>query len=227
MNEAPVSSVLPAATTTAVRRWAGDSKLWLESFLQSVPANVVSVVVMGSAVRDRGHRRSDLDLLVVYLGKRPHIRAPVEVDVRLADAANIHEDIRSGREILCWALKFGTAIYDPERFWDSLRQTWGGRIPLPSATEARERAKQALKRAEDMLNVGDESAADDLILAGVTQLVREQLIEHRIFPASRPELPNQLRLIDRDNQLAQLLDDLMFTDLHPSVAMSRLKGLRQ
>ena len=63
-----------------------------------------------------------------------------------------------------------------------------------------------------MQEIGDESAADDLILASLTQLVRERLIRHGIFPASRPELPDQLRAIDCDDPLAQLLDDAMFGD---------------
>ena len=39
-----------------IRRWAGDSERWLNSFLQAVSSNdsIVAVVVMGSAVRKQG-----------------------------------------------------------------------------------------------------------------------------------------------------------------------------
>src|SRR5947209_9810615 len=51
-----------------VRRWVGDSHCWLTAFLESVPRSIVAAVVMGSAVRERGHRRSDFDLLMLVRG---------------------------------------------------------------------------------------------------------------------------------------------------------------
>jgi hypothetical protein len=73
-----------------------------------------------------------------------------------------------------------------------------------------------------MLKIGDDSAADDLILAGLTQLVRARLIESRIFPASRPELPQQLRIISQQDPLAQILEDAMYGDFAPCDLLHRL-----
>jgi hypothetical protein len=78
--------------------------------------------------------------------------------------------------------------------------------------EARTRARQTLERAKEMLEVDDDSAADDLVLSALTQFARERLIEHHVFPASRPELPDQLRELNRDDPLARLLDSAMFGD---------------
>ena len=154
----------------AVHRWAGDAEQWLIAFLEAVASNrsIVAAVVMGSAVRERGHRRSDFDLLVIYRGKRPSLKAPMEVDIRFVPIEQVDEQLSNGHEILCWALKFGTALHDPELFWDRLERVWSDRIPLPSATDARTRAELAFKRANEMLQIRDDSAADDLLLAAVT-----------------------------------------------------------
>ena len=211
-----------------VRRWPGDSERWLAAFLEAAASNssIVVIVVMGSAVRERGHRRSDFDLLLIYRGKRPAIKAPLEVDIRFLAIERIDDQIAKGHEILCWALKFGTALYDPQGYWDRLQQSWSNRIPLPSAVEARERGQQALARAIDMLRIGDESAADDLVLAALTQFARERLINNSVFPASRPELPDQLRVIAQDDPLARLLEEAMYGDPVPSDLIDSLTGMR-
>jgi hypothetical protein len=127
-----------------------------------------------------------------------------------------------GHEILCWALKFGTPIYDLNDTWQSLQSSWSNRLPLPSAAEAKQRAELALNRADEMLAVEDESAADDLILAALTQFVRERLINYGVFPASRPELPSQLLEIDELDPLANLLQDAMYKEQSPQDLMKRL-----
>ena len=197
------------------------------SFLAKVSSNesIVAVIVMGSSVRERGHRRSDLDLLVVYRGIRPAIDAPLEVDIRFHAIDRVDEQVAKGHEVLCWAIKFGTALYDLEGMWERLRESWSERVPLPSAKQARERGRQTMTRAREMVSIGDESAADDLILAALTQFVRQQLIENDVFPASRPELPNQLRKIRRNDALAQLLDDAMYGDLAPENLLDRYDAL--
>jgi predicted nucleotidyltransferase len=212
-----------------IRRWAGDSESWLVSFLETVSGNpsIVSVVVMGSAVRDRGHRRSDLDILIVYRNERPSLQQPLEVDIRMYAIHTAEKQLAAGHEILGWAMKFGTPLYDPDCVWKSLQLKFGDNVPLPSAREARRRAEQSLSQAHEMLSVGDDSAADDLILAGATQLVRERLINNHVFPASRPELPDQLRSTSPGDPLAQILEDAMFKDVEPSALIRRIDALRQ
>jgi predicted nucleotidyltransferase len=211
-----------------VRRWAGDSERWLAGFLEKAPSDgsIVSIIVMGSAVRERGHRRSDFDLLLIYRGRRPVIKAPMEVDVRFLSIEQIDDKIAKGHEILGWALKFGVALYDPQGNWEQLQASWRDRVPLPSAIEAGDRGRQALERAIEMLHIGDESAADDLALAALTQFARERLIKNHVFPASRPELPDQLRGTDGDDLLARLLDDAMYGDPSPSELISALKEMQ-
>jgi predicted nucleotidyltransferase len=205
---------LEANNLESVRRWVGGSQRWVKAFLPSISSlpHVVAVIAMGSAVRDRGHRRSDLDLLLVYREKRPAVKPPLEVDIRFTRLDQLDDLVAKGSEIVCWALKFGAALYDPENYWEQLQHKWKGRIPLPSAIEARTRAMQTLERAKEMLELDDDSAADDLLLTALTQFARERLIQHHVFPASRPELPDQLRELNRDDPLAGLLEAAMFGD---------------
>jgi hypothetical protein len=95
------------------------------------------------------------------------------------------EHLAAGHEVLGWAMKFGEALNDPDKAWETLENKFRDRIRLPSARDATKRGRESLMRAREMLKIGDDSAADDLILAGLTQLVRARLIESRIFPASR------------------------------------------
>lgn len=212
-----------------IRRWIGGSKKWVSSFLDSVKSNgaIVAVVVLGSVIRERSHRRSDFDLLVIYRGKRPVIKAPLEVDIRFVAADQIEEQILQGQEIVCWGLQFGAALYDPEHLWQRLQKTWAGRVPFPSPEEAHSRAEAALSRGVELLQLGDESAADDLLLSALTQLARERLIKSGVFPASRPELPTQLRELGKDHRLADLLDDAMYGESHVTELFERLSQLSE
>src|SRR5215212_3151284 len=76
------SDQMAEADLTVVRRWIGDSEAWVRHLLATAHeySDIVAIVAMGSAVRARGHRRSDVDLLVVYDERRPKLQPPVEVD---------------------------------------------------------------------------------------------------------------------------------------------------
>ena len=211
--------------SAVVRRWVGGARDWVTGFLgaASSDSSLIAIVAMGSSIRPRGHRRSDFDLLVIYQRTRPAIKPPLEVDVRFVSTERIEMDIATGNDILGWAIKFGMALHDPQGYWDRLQDAWRERLPLPSADEARRRADQSLARAVEMLKIGDDSAADDLLLAALTQFARERLISAGVFPASRPELPDQLRQIREDDPLARLLHDAMFEHVPPTMLLRSLK----
>ena len=60
---------------------------------------------------------------------------------------------------------------------------------------ARERAEITKQPVENLLSIGDTEAALEQEISYFTHLARAVLIEHAVYPASRPELPNQLREI--------------------------------
>jgi hypothetical protein len=53
--------------------------------------------------------------------------------------------------------------------------------------------------------MGDEDAAQEQRLVALTQEARAKLIRQGVYPASRPELPDQLRSL-KENALAEKLD---------------------
>jgi hypothetical protein len=150
----------------------------------------------------------------------------VEVDIRYHPLDEVESLALAGNEIVTWALRFGHALYDPKQRWARLRTHLIPELQLPSEAEARARAEKSLRVCAEMLAVGDENAASDLILAALTQLVRAELIHRGVFPASRPELPKQLMTADPSSELAALLEDAMYSNRTANDLYAQLSALR-
>ena len=75
---------------------------------------------------------------------------------------------------------------------------------LPSADDARERARKVKRLYEDVVAIGDHDAAAELRVSMLTNLARAALSSAGVFPKSRPELVEQLRRIN-DQALADRL----------------------
>lgn len=200
------------ATAAAIKRWpTARARKWVADLLERAkhdPA-VLAVVALGSAVR-AGVPSADLDLLMISRGTKPRLRVPLEIDLRTYDAAEVPRHIADGGDLLGWSIKFGKLLFQRDGYWDKLEKTWAHRLPLPPAAVARERARQAHRRLREMAAIGDLDAARELALSYATHVARAQLLEHGVYPASRPELPGQLRAIGRDS-LAADLESLMNT----------------
>ena len=72
-------------------------------------------------------------------------------------------------------------------------QEWSNNLPFPSAEVARKRADVTKQRIQELVKIGDMEAALEQRISYYTHLARAALIEHGVYPASRPELPTQLR----------------------------------
>ena len=211
-----------------VNWWIGKSREWTESFLDQLDSMPVvkCVVLLGSTIRQRIHQRSDFDLLIVYEGDhRPRFNAPIEVDVRRYSVRELDRKLKERDEILCWALKYGVVVFDPDGVWQRLAAKVGDNVPLPSLSDADSRGRRSLERAVEMLKSRDEDAADDLVLAALTQIARRNLIAAGIFPASRPELPAQLRKLMPNNPVADALEKAMFGNASPAELVANAKLL--
>ena len=103
--------------------------------------------------------------------------------------------IQGGNYLLVAAVKFGQLLFQRERFWDTVLQFWHDRLPFPSAEVATRRAGDAFRRLSNVYKLGDAEAAYEQALSFVTHLGRAELLKRRVYPASRPELPEQLRAI--------------------------------
>ena len=168
----------------------------------------MAVVVVGSAIRSTVPS-DDLDLVVICRDRRLlREKAPIEVDLRSFDLDRIECDVRRGQDLLIWSLRYGEPLYDPSKAWGDLVQSWKGRLPLPDVCVAKSRAETARAQLEAMRTAGDADAVIDLSVSHLTHLARATLAEAGVFPASRPELPGQLRGIGQAD-LADRLDQAL------------------
>jgi hypothetical protein len=182
------------------------SRHWLQEYLRTAAQDpaVLAVVAIGSAVRPKV-KSVDLDLLVITAERPRPVPSPIEVDVRQYNAAEIYSKVQRGNDLLGWAIRYGVVLLEKDAFWTAFADKLRGSVPLPSAHEARGRAAKARKYAEQLIAAGDEDAASEQAISYLTHLARAELIDHSIYPISRPELPGQLRQLG-DHQLADLLE---------------------
>ena len=99
----------------------------------------------------------------------------------------------------------GVLLYDRHQVWERLVDKWGGRLRLPKPEIAERRAARAYSQFQALTEVGDDAAANELLVSHLTHLARAVLSRAGIFPASRPELATQLRSIQKV-ELAESLD---------------------
>jgi hypothetical protein len=76
----------------------------------------------------------------------------------------------------------------------------------PPYEEATKRAARAERLTRELLAIGDESAAREMLVSMLTHRARSCLSKAGIYPASRPELPDQLRATG-EHSLATALSD--------------------
>ena len=196
-----------ARVDSCICRWPTQrARQWVHDFLDRVQQDpsVLAVVGIGSAVRS-GVLSDDLDIIVIH--KEPRAlreRPPLEVDLRAFDASKVDAKIAAGHDLLGWAVVFGRPMFDRHDTWLHIVARWEGRVPLPDPVAAKARASAALKRMGEMREMGDEEAAVELEVAYVSHLARGVLARAGVHPASRPELPDQLRTVGAE----QLADEV-------------------
>jgi hypothetical protein len=109
----------------------------------------------------------------------------MEIDLRVYSTSTIGVQIANGNDLLGWAIKFGRVLFQRDSCWSRVIEAWKDRLPLPSASLARERAA----------NYKD--AIHEQAVSYLTHLARAELLERGVYPASRPELASQLRASNR------------------------------
>ncbi len=196
------------SVVSMVRRWPSpEAKEWVQAFVHKACSHpsVLAVVAFGAAVRTDSFT-ADIDLLVIYERPKPAIEGrPIDVDIRWYERSQAETFIKEGQELLGWVVRFGELICEHNAYWTQLRQEWLDRMPFPSAAVAEDRVRRAWRLYQELREMGDEDAAREQRLVALTQEARAQLIRQSIYPASRSELPGQLRAIG-DEKLAEQLE---------------------
>jgi hypothetical protein len=152
---------------------------------------------------------TDVDLLYIHIGQPlPTDDHPLDVDIRQYSADVVPQRIADSQDVLSWAIRFGQIICERNSYWTVLARTWSQRLPLPNPDVAEQRARRAAKAYQQLLEMGDSDAALEQRVTLLTHLAWARLLRAGVHPASRPELPEQLRAVG-DAQLAAELNHLL------------------
>ncbi len=182
----------------AVRLWPDETaRTWTHNVVEEVSRNpvIVAFVASGSSVRDV-ESSDDLDLVLVYKQCRPALpRPPISIDLRQYEASSVSHKLAEGHDYLSWTVRYGRVLFERDGWWTRLHTDWNDRLLLPSVETAKERARKAERLYAELCAVGDRSAAAELQISMLTQLARAALSKADVFPKSRPELVDQLRII--------------------------------
>lgn len=116
--------------------------------------------------------------------------------------------IREGDDLLGSAIRFGRAIFERDQFWKDLHSRWASRLPFPLPETSIARALRFERVARELAAMGDFEAALEQIAGMLTHQARATLLSSCIYPASRPELPTQLRMI-KQYRLAEILESAL------------------
>ncbi len=194
-----------------VRSWpSATARAWTLDLVERARSDetIEAVVASGSAVREV-EISDDLDLVLVYQGRRPDLtRPPIDVDLRQYERDDVPGKLARGHDYLSWTVRFGRVLFERNAWWSRLRAEWNDRLALPSASEAWKRAHRTERHLQEMLTAGDRDAAAELRVSVLTHLARAALSDAGTFPESRPELAGQLRGIGEE-ALADQLDEAL------------------
>jgi hypothetical protein len=147
-----------------------------------------------------------VDFLVISDGQAElDAPRPIDVDLRIFHRCEVEQRLGEGNDLLGWAMHFGRTVFDRDQYWATIRSEWAGKVPSPSPAACFARALRFEGFARELLATGDRDAALEQVIGMLTHRGRATLLEARIYPASRPELPAQLRKIGR-HHLADSLE---------------------
>jgi hypothetical protein len=218
LQQAEAPALLP------ILRWPTQrSKSWVSRFLESalLDDNTLVVIAVGSTVR-HDVTSADLDLVVLVKDVSAlKAKPPIEVDLRAYPIDQVDTLITGGTDLLGWSVNYGKVLLQKRHAWDRILKEWQGRVPFPSSETATQRGAEALRRFTNMMDVGDYDAAYEQALSYLTHLARAELIKRKVYPASRPELPEQLRAVNCKS-LAQSLERLIRRAVHDQVELAAL-----
>lgn len=191
----------------AIRLWPSpEAKEWVRTLLKWAwkDPRVNVVVAIGSAVRPV-KSSVDIDLVLAYDNPPPSFPSPpIDVDLRYFPAEQLRDLALSGHDLVGWAVKYGVPLIDKDGHWSDLIEEIGDDIPPPPPTTALRRAERAKRFLQQLVAARDEDGAHEQLLSFLTHLARARLASHGVYPASRPELPQQLRAVG-EHQLARAL----------------------
>lgn len=169
------------------------------------------VVLIGSWARGtQVDGVSDIDLLV-GLPSSTRYKARDHIHIIFLSSQELNRRVDEEDDLAIWSLKFGTPLSGHKR-WETLRNQLLANEPWPRTEKKFKLATRALRYTTELNDMGDHQAAQEELRVSLGHLARALLLEKRVFPLSRPELPRQLRKVDLET-VATMLDAAAGRDL--------------
>jgi hypothetical protein len=144
----------------------------------------------GSTARKRRTAISDLDFHVI--GRRPDVsELPGDIDVVATSAERFNSRLLEGDDFAQWTLRCGCVLYDTGPMRDGVRLIAEAGL-WPDAQRKLDILDLHRTEVERLIEMGDQSAAHEQLRAMLTTAARGLLLQARVFPLSRGEIPAQL-----------------------------------
>lgn len=169
---------------------------------RAVALGASGFALTGSTARKRRTAISDLDYHVI--GRRPSVSdLPGDVDVVATSAARFRTRLIGGDDFAQWTLRCGCILHDTGPMRDGVRlitemDLW------PDAQRKLESLHVHRREVERLIQMGDQGASHEQLRAMLTTAARGLLLQARVFPLARRDLPAQLDQAGYD-RLAQAL----------------------
>lgn len=162
-----------------------------------------AVVLVGSAVRDSAMTdSSDIDILA--LGVEVPRPAPPRIQVIDLDETSLRKRLTDGDDFAQWAMRFGKPLAG-RAYWRRLCDELLHMASWPNHERKRRQAAIRLAFAQELAAMGDVSSATEELRFAISHLARAELLERKVFPLARGELPEQMRAVG-DEELATSLE---------------------
>jgi hypothetical protein len=157
---------------------------------RAVALGASGFALTGSTARMRRTAVSDLDYHVI--GRRPNVSdLPGDVDVVATSAARFRGRLIEGDDFAQWTLRCGCVLYDTGPLHEGVRlitemDLW------PDAQRKLESLDVHRREVERLVQMSDRGAAHEQLRAMLTTAGRGLLLQARVFPLARRDLPAQL-----------------------------------
>jgi hypothetical protein len=125
------------------------------------------------------------------------------VELHFIRPEKLEERILNGDDHAQWIFRYGKLLHGEASLWERYSALLE-RGPWPDWTRKLDPARRHLQRAFDLLRMGDLGAACDQGLRAADLLARAILLQRKVWPLSRPELPDQLRSIGEPHMVSAL-----------------------
>jgi hypothetical protein len=167
-----------------------EARSYIDALLaQAAAEEAFAVVLTGSMARDvRPGLWSDVDLFVLDLSPDD---PPASIHLFEVKVTRFEQQVACGDDVSQWAARFGRPLFGETR-WRSLVRDLLPRAPWPDHLVKLAQSRRRLEVGRMLLDAGDARSAQKELVYAASHLARSILLERRIFPLSRPELPVQL-----------------------------------